>query len=357
MEDKLKYFLSRIILLMTVRLKDLYIETEKSRDLKRIIRDVASERKADYLLLGGTDSAILGWAKPLPAYTVVIENSGEDKIYSEKVAKILGLKWELIEISQEKAMDTLKALVKVNKSYDLALMNDIAPYVAMEHAVEKGAKIIRSGQDPEMIFQGYEHLTKYDNVIVEIDKLTAGYYRQPLDVLEGHFSIKIDRPYLDPRILNFARNLSRIDNVVDNTPIYGSYVQEMYKMERRITKLTLRRTMVGILPIELTFRPMSDLVYGSGTYKLEDALIKTSGPERLEEINSKDKPVFRDKAHHGMYVLFRESGLNIIPPKENQYSCLSCGGGVQKETAHCYTCGADPALTPLWNITYIKRNQ
>lgn len=316
--------------------------------MRGLIRQVTTDREAHALLLGGTDSAILGWGKPLPSYTVFMGRDSEDSRCSGQVVEMLRLKWIPIEITQETAMDVLKILVKINHSYDLVLLNDIAPFVAIERAVKDGARVVRSGQDPEIIFQGYEHLIGYENVTAEIDKLSFGYYRQPLDTLEAHFSVKIDRPYLDPRILDFARMLRRKDNVADNAPIYGSFVQELHGGKKYITKLTLRRTMVGILPVQLAFRPMSDLEYGSGTYRLESRLVDISGPETIEQLNSAGRPLFRNKAHHGMYVLFKEAGLSIITPNVDEYACRSCGGGVPKETEHCYTCGADPARIPLW---------
>ncbi len=42
------------------RLQRLYKATPESVQLKELIRTVTNDRKADALLLGGTDSAILG---------------------------------------------------------------------------------------------------------------------------------------------------------------------------------------------------------------------------------------------------------------------------------------------------------
>jgi asparagine synthetase B (glutamine-hydrolysing) len=298
------------------KLKELYIETNISKELRMLIRQVVEKKDAKGLLLGGTDSAIIAWPTPeIHARTVVMNDEGGDRIHSKRVAKALNLKnWESVIITPENAMDKLKLLVRINKSYDLGMVNDIAPYVAIDNLAKTGVKFIRSGQDPELLFQGYEYLADMNTNKFQAYLSTWPLRpRLPLDTLEKHFGIEIHYPYLDPLIREFAIKLKREDNVVDNTNAYGSAAQEIYRFPPRYTKLTLRRTMVNILPLELAFRPMADLKYGTGTYKLEEALKIISGPETISEINAKGPPFFGNKAHHGLFVLYKDAGLRPQP--------------------------------------------
>ncbi|HUC39147.1 MAG TPA: asparagine synthase-related protein [Candidatus Acidoferrum sp.] len=210
---------------------------------------------------------------------------------------------------------------------------------------------MRSGEVADTYFRGYYHTYDGINTAFEIGRLPIR-PALPLDAVESKLGLTVDYPYLDPRVRNFAMTLSREENVItrdvpgafsDTPPGKGTLKNPAYILG----KLALRRAMIGILPDEIVSRIKTEIEFGSGMANLRPYLRRQLGEGQREELEETDGVHFRNNAHAGIYVLYREAGLKPKPPKEGEYACTWCGGGVSfgpnGDNKYCSTCGAYPA--------------
>lgn len=341
---------------MVGRERRLIEPTQKSIELRELIR-VTTIKSADALLLsGGIDSSALAAMAPkVPAYTTSLEGTRLDIKFAGMVARHLKLDWHPVVVSKEEAIFNLKETITVAERYDTALLNDVALYIAMKRAIaDVGARRTRSGEEADTLFRGYYHTYDGEDTAKELNA-RPNRPALPLDKIESKLGIIIDYPYLDKDIKELAKTLSREDNILlqktpgaflDKPPGKGTLESPLYVLG----KVTLRQSMIGVLPYSIVSRPKTEIEFGSGMNSLTAYLRKIGTPELREELEDVKGMHFRSAAHVGLYVLFTEAGLKIRPPKEGEYGCTWCGSGVQIGIKHCYTCGAWPSNTEPWRF-------
>lgn len=332
-----------------------YKPTKKSEVLRELLQESVTSKRADVLLLsGGIDSSVLAALdRNVPAYTTSLKGSSEkfDLRFAGKVAKHLKLDWTPVVVTWSEAIENLRPIMRIRESYDTAILNDLALYIAINRAMDDlniRAIRVRSGEPADMLFRGYvvTYEKTQDELNFSIDKQNPT--ELPLNMLERKTQVSMDYPYLDPKIKKFAKQLSHSDTV-----LYRSIPGDVWSTHRdnpeRLTappypfgKLVLRQTMIDILPQEVSLRSKTDIQFGSGTDALRAILRGQINPIEIAEFEGEGFR-FRNVEHAALYKIYRQEGLKPKPPirgKENE--CASCHGGVKQGSMSCDTCGAYP---------------
>jgi asparagine synthase (glutamine-hydrolysing) len=89
---------------------------------------VERSRVEGILLSGGLNTSISALvARPNLSFTVALKGSpAADLVYSDKIAKLLGIQHEKMEFTTEEAFATLPEVIRILKTFDLALPNDLS---------------------------------------------------------------------------------------------------------------------------------------------------------------------------------------------------------------------------------------
>ena len=346
----------------------------RAMGLRAVVERAVAERPvAAILLSGGIDSSLLAALDRRPvAVTVAIEGGesntkprpgagcrrcrraalyppgcGQDLRSAEAVAVHLGLDWHPVVLDHRQAFAVLEELVRLFRSYDLGLLNDIPLYAGLREAKALGMRSACTGEDADTLFGGYVH----HHHVVDWPGYLARAIPQispPSEPIGEALGVEVRYPYLHPAVLAFARSLAArevVDRRVDAGP--GAFMDQFDRrlMRRRAKpwgKLVLRRAAGGLLPDHVAWRPKTDLEFGSGTCRLEQALAASVTPSLRVRLARRRLRFFGD-AHRGLRLLFERLGLEVEPPAAGQYPCRWCGAGVNADRLHCRTCGAFPA--------------
>ncbi|MCM8833483.1 MAG: hypothetical protein NC816_06165 [Candidatus Omnitrophica bacterium] len=62
---------------------------------------------------------------------------GEDKKYAKVLEEFLKLKIDYIEVEKEKAIETIPEVIKILKTFDPAIFNDIVVYLGLKFIKKK----------------------------------------------------------------------------------------------------------------------------------------------------------------------------------------------------------------------------
>jgi len=333
-----------------------YHSIQRSEVLKELLHESVSTGKADMLLLsGGVDSSALAALDPnIPAYTTSLKGPSErfDLKFAGKVAKHLKLNWVPVIVTQAEAVENLRPVIKINESYDIALLNDLALYMAINKAIVDLGRAnitVRSGEPADILFRGYfaTYFVNQSKLNDDIDREIAS--SLPLAKLEKKTKIRIEYPYLNPAVKEFAKSLNIEDTLTYREKpgdIWSTHTDNLDRLKGPpypFGKLILRQAMFDILPQEVSLRIKTDIQFGSGTDTLKTYLRTLINPLERAAFEAEGFS-FRNNEHVAMYKLYREEGLTPRPPIHGKEDiCASCYGAVEKGTTYCRTCGACPS--------------
>jgi asparagine synthase (glutamine-hydrolysing) len=319
------------------------------------------------LLSGGLDSSVLAaLARPPRCITVGLasdtyglscercaawadrpEGCNADLQWGERVAGNLGLTWEPLVLTTDEAFAALRDLMRLRRSFDLGLLNDVPIYVAMRHAHRHGWRDVWTGDDADTLFGGYRFLRDVPDWGAYLADRIPTIAPEARFIAE-HLGLSLRFPYLHPDVLAVARALRRDDIEVwrrsTGPPSFVDHFDAalMTHPEKPWGKAILRRVAERVVPGAIAWRPKTDLQFGSGMCRLETPLAALVDARARARLDATGIGWFND-AHRGLYLLFAHDGLTIPPPTAGQYPCRSCGAGVPRGARHCRTCGAYPA--------------
>jgi len=284
---------------------------------------VERNRTEDMLLSGGVDTSILAFiARPGTGFTVALKDSpASDLSYSEQLSKLLGIKHKKMEFTTEEALANLPEVIKILKTFDLALHNDIAMYLALKLAGESGVSSVMTGDGADELFAGYSYMAELPPEALEryIRRLSQNWHFSS-GYLGKALGIEIRQPFLDEDFVRFALGISPELKVKDGV---GKYI--------------LRKSFEDLIPSELVWRRKEPIEYGSGFTKLHEIIhnMVTNG-----EFQSARKDVdikFINKEHLFYWRIYNQVVGKIPKARDDEVSCPCCGAAMGRY--HCRTCG------------------
>jgi len=299
---------------------------------RKLIESVRRNRGSGLLFSGGLDSAILAGIdtsitpkRCSAAATVSLGSYGEDSRYAKLVAKNLKLKHNHRIVDIDEAIDSIPAVIKILKSFDPAIPNDLAVYFGLESIKEMGIKEIMTGDGADEIFAGYDFMRSMKDLERYIKRISSTMSFSSNKI--GDFlGIKIKQPYIDKEVVDFALDIPLEFKIrKENGKIWGKWI--------------LRKAFEDDLPKEIVWQDKRPLEYGSGMSRLRDIIASNISDEEFRE-KSKSYPVkFINKEHLYFYEVYRDVIGEIPAPKENEKACPYCSGGMDISSFHCRICG------------------
>jgi len=304
--------------------------------LRSKLREAVERNKADGILLsGGVDTGILAFvARPSTGFTVALKDSpASDLSYSEKVSKLLEIQHKKMEFTTEEALATLPEVIRILKTFDLALPNDLAIYFVLKLAKENRISSVITGDGADELFAGYsymaelrpEDLERYIRRLSQNWHFSAGYLGKALD-------IEIRQPFLYKDFVRFALEVSPELKVKDGV---GKYI--------------LRKSFESLLPPEIVWRRKEPIEYGSGSTKLHEIINSMVTDEEFRSATKEIDIKFINKEHFFYWRIYNQVVGEIpkaSPSAPSPFtgegwsevkSCPCCGAAMG--TYHCPTCG------------------
>jgi len=300
------------------------VNMDPCEQLRNKLKEAAERNRADGILLsGGVDTGILAFvARPSTGFTVALKDSpASDLSYSEKVSKLLGIQHKKMEFTAEEALNTLPEVIKILKTFDLALPNDLAIYFALKLARENRITSVMTGDGADELFAGYsymaelppEDLERYIRKLSQNWHFSAGYLGEALGV-------EIRQPFLDEDFVRFALEISPELKVKDGV---GKYI--------------LRKSFEGLIPPEIVWRRKEAIEYGSGSTKLHEIINSMVADEEFQAAGKEVDIKFINKEHFFYWRIYNQVVGKIPKAGDDEISCPCCGASMGMY--HCRTCG------------------
>lgn len=315
-------------------MKDLTIK------LKRWLEKSVRNNLTDGILFsGGLDTGILAYIgskhKHLKAFTVAVNNKASDIKYSTGLAKSLGLEHHIYYSSIDELLQTMPELIKILRTFDpMELRNSIIIYLALKLAKSKGINSIMTGDGADELFAGYSYLwdKNDDELQLYMEHLVKVMHFSSMEVGK-RLGIRVEAPYLDPIIIEFALSIGRTLKVnTKNSKTYGKWI--------------LRKTFENFLPQEIVWRDKTAIEFGSGATKIgavvRAKILREEFNEKKEKYEEMDGVKLRDREQLWYYEIYREV-VGVPHPTSVGKNCPFCNSTLPAEISrYCRVCGAYP---------------
>lgn len=292
--------------------------------LRTKLREAVERSRADGILLsGGVDTGILAFvARPSTGFTVALKDSpASDLGYSEKISKLLGIQHKKREFTTEEALNTLPEVIRILKTFDLAIPNDLSIYFALKLTRGSGISSIMTGDGADELFAGYSYMAELPPKDLEryIRRLSQNWHFSS-GYLGRALGIEIKQPFLDEDFVRFALEIS-----------------PELKVKDRVGKHILRKSFEDLIPPEIVWRKKEAIEYGSGSTKLHEIINSMVTDEEYQSARKEVDIKFINKEHFFYWRIYNEVVGEIPKARDDEISCPCCGAGMGKY--HCPTCG------------------
>ena len=309
-------------------------------EIYTILEKVISQSKASWISLsGGLDSSIIGHFmkdKNPNSLTIIAKDFvGDDLTYSQIISKHLDIPLEISYVSTEQILDGIKNTIKILKNFnDIEIRNSVVMYMSLETLHSRNVKTVLTGDGADEIFAGYNFLLNKstEELEEELKRIRKVMHFSSQEIAKT-FGIKIESPFLDKRIIEFADTIP-ISMMVNN------------KNEKVFGKWILRKAFEEYLPKSIVWREKSPMQNGAGTVGLSDLfeciISDDLFAKKAEKIKTEDDVIIRSKESLHYYEIFKENFE--IPEKSDtgKNHCPDCNSKIGENSKFCRMCGKFP---------------
>ncbi len=296
-------------------------------ELKRRFAEAVSRNRAEGILFsGGLDSALVAaYSRNCRAVSVGLESYGEDRYYADEVAKFLKLDHYHKTVEIEEAIATIPEVIKIFRSFDPAIPNDVTAYLGLKYAKNIGLCSMMTGDGSDEIFLGYNFMLEKKDLRKYLDRMYRT-MRFSSNKIGEHLEIDIKQPFLDKEFMDFSQGVD-VDLKIrkENGKTWGKWI--------------LRKAFEGVLPQEVLWQNKRPLEVGSGMTKLRNIIESRVTDEEFEAGNRSFPIKFRNKEHFYYYLIYRDVVGEIPVPQKDEKTCKCCGAGMNQSACHCKICG------------------
>ena len=302
--------------------------------LRRKLKEATERNKADAILLsGGLDTSILAFiARPSIGFTVALKNSpAPDLKYSEKVARLLNIELREIRFSVEEALNTLPEVIRILKTFDLALPNDLSIYFALKLAKESKFMSVMTGDGSDELFAGYSYMAELSPKELEryIRRLSENWHFSATELGKA-LGIEVKQPFLNEDFVRFALDISPELKV---SPLRA----QARRVKEGMGKYILRRSFEDLIPPEIVWREKEPIECGSGSSKLRGIINNMVSDKEFQSAREKTGIKFINKEHFFYYQIYNKVVGEIPKAESNEGKCPCCGAKLI--TQYCRICG------------------
>ena len=314
--------------------------TEEETQIYAILDEVISQCEADWISLsGGLDSSIIGHfikdRSPKAIVVITEDFIASDLSYSQIVSKHLGIPLEIHNVRTEQILDGIENTIKILKNFnDIEIRNSVVMYMSLDALNKKGVKSVLTGDGADEIFAGYNFLLKKSKTELtgELKRIEKIMHFSSQEIAKI-FGIKIESPFLDDRVMEFAQSIPLSMKVKQkNHKVFGKYI--------------LRKTFEDYLPTSIVWREKSPMQEGAGTSGLtnlfETIITDAAFSEKTKEIKEKDNVTIRSKESLQYYQIFKENFDLSKESDSNKKLCPDCTSEIDENSKFCRMCGKFP---------------
>lgn len=306
-------------------------------ELREKFMDAVKRNHADGILFsGGLDSALVAaFSRDSKAVSVGLNSYSEDQFYAKAVAKFLNIDHHYITVSTEEALAVIPEVIRILKSFDPVVPNDVAVYIGLKYAKDIYVQSMMTGDGSDEIFAGYSFMREIEDLDQYLTRMHSS-MRFSSNQIGLSLGLEIRQPFLDDEFVAFGRDVD-VDCKIrhENGMVWGKWI--------------LRKAFEGVLPKDILWQSKRALEYGSGMTHLRKVITDMVSDEEFERAQREYPVKFWNKEHFYYYRIYRKVVGEVPTPGKGQVSCRCCGAGMDENALHCKVCGDVPEWKRIKN--------